>query len=111
MNWLNPLTQQVLEVREVPGAQRRALVLFLNELSVICDRHVPSAPPPSLEPPSKGVLQVHWILNDCVFVLGVTENFRCLLTLNDARGKVEFADPSHEELRRCVVRLFEGWKP
>lgn len=112
MNWLHPLTERVLAERSVPGNQRRALVLWVNELSVICDQHVPRAPAPDLMPPGEGkLLQVTWILNDRYFAIGITPGLRLLLTLNDPHGTHHQEEPTHQELRTHVQSLFDGWRP
>ncbi len=112
MNWLHPLTDKILALREFPGEQRRALVLWVNELSVICDQRVPLAPVPELMPlDSTNMLQVNWILNDRYFAIGVTPGLRLLLILNDPHGTLHQEDPSHQELKNHVLSLFDGWKP
>lgn len=110
MNWLPTLTQEILARREVPGDQRRALALWVTELSIICDKLVPLAPAPELEF-SEQVMKVNWILNDRFFAIGVTPGMRLLLTMNDPNGTKREVDPTHQELKRYVLCLFEGWKP
>lgn len=109
MNWLHTLTQEILARREVSGDQRRALALWVTELSIICDKHVPEAPAPELEF-AETVFKVNWILNDRFFAIGVTPGLRLLLTMNDPHGTKRDVDPTHQELKRYVLCLFEGWK-
>ncbi len=61
MNWLHSLTEKILAERGFPGEQRRALVLWANELSIICDQRVPKAPAPELLSldPERPLLR-HW---------------------------------------------------
>jgi hypothetical protein len=110
MNWLHPLTDKILAEREFPGEQRRALVLWANELAIICDKHVPNAPAPELLK-LDSVLQLVWTLNDRYFSIGITPGLRLLLAMNDPLGTHHQADPTHPELRRNVLCLFDGWKP
>lgn len=111
MNWLHPLTEKILAEREFPGNQRRALVLWVNELSVICDTHVPRAPAPELVLGDSKLLQVNWILNDRYFAIGVTPGLRLLLIMNDPHGTHHQEEPTHQQLRTHVRSLFEGWQP
>lgn len=110
MNWLRPLTDQILAAREYPGNQRRALVLWANELSVIADQHVPRAPSPELVF-NDTLLQLNWILNDRYFAIGVTPGLRLLLTMNDPHGTHHEEEPTHQQLKSHVLSLFEGWRP
>lgn len=110
MNWLQPLTDQILAAREFPGNVRRVLVLWLNELSVICDQHVPKAPSPEVVL-NDTLLQVNWILNDRYFAIGVTPGLRLLLTMNDPHGTRHEEEPTHQQLKTHVLSLFEGWYP
>lgn len=112
MNWLEPLTREILAMRKPSGAQRRALVLWANELSAICDQLIPDAPAPDLEPAvgDDGTIRIHWILNDRVFSLSVTPGYRALLAMNDPKGQHRVVDPTHQELRRYVLCLFDGWR-
>lgn len=112
MNWLHPLTERILAERHIHGEQRRALTLWVNELSEICDRYVPNAPTPELVlSDSSNLIQVNWILNDRYFAIGVTPGLRLLLVLNDPKGTHRQDDPSYAELRTHVRSLFEGWQP
>ncbi len=111
MNWLHQLTDEILAQREFPGEQRRALVLWVNELAMICDQHVPTAPYPELIRSDSTLLQVNWILNDRYFAIGVTPGLRLLLTMNDPHGTHHQEEPTHQELKSHVLSLFEGWRP
>lgn len=109
MNWLHPLTERIMAEREFPGEQRRTLVLWANELSAICDQYVPRAPAPELLSLDK-VLQLVWTLNVRYFSIGVTPGLRLLLAMNDPMGTHHQTDPTHQELRRDVLCLFDGWR-
>ncbi len=111
MNWLHPLTEQIMAQRDFVGEQRRALVLWVNELALICDQHVPHAPSPEMLVNDSTMLQVNWILNDRYFAIGVPPSLRLLLTMNDHNGNKREVDPTHVELKRYVLCLFDGWKP
>jgi len=107
MNWLHSLTEKILAEREFPGEQRRALVLWANELAAICDQHVPKATAPELLRVDN-ILQLVWTLNDRYFATGVTPALRLLLTMHDPNGLHQQVDPSYQELKRNVLCLFDG---
>ncbi len=109
MNWLHALTDKILAEREFPGEQRRTLVLWANELSAICAKGAPMAPSPELLK-IDSVLQLSWTLRDRYFSIGVTPGLRLLLNMHDVVGDPHYqVDPTHQELKRNVLCLFDGW--
>ncbi len=110
MNWLQPITDKILAEREFPGEQRVALVLWVNELSAICDRWVPEAPMPELLNLFT-ILKVEWALRERRFALAIPTSLVPVVMMIDSGAQHRIENPSHLELRRAVECLFDGWKP
>jgi hypothetical protein len=110
VNWLHPLTEQIRACREFVEEQREVLVLWVNELSAICDKLAPEAPRPELSGLFT-MLKVEWVLRERHFALGVPPSLVPMLLMRDAGTQIHIENPSHLELRRTVECLFDGWKP
>ncbi len=115
MNWRTPLCQAIVADKRFSREQRDVAVLWVGELSALCDAMVPGAPPPHIERiiHEDNVLALSWLWRDRgrSLTIYVERDQSVWVQLLDAGLANTDTRPTHTTLKRYVHVFFEGWDP
>lgn len=114
MNWRTPVCQEIVGRKEFSLDQRDTAVLWVSELSALCDLWVSRAPAPHVErDPENGALMVSWLwqAKQRCFSLCVDTDLSVSLLMMDQAIAQTVEKPSHDVIKSAVRSFFEGWVP
>jgi len=101
-----------MKLKSFPSEQRDVLVLWVSELSGICDSFVPRAPIPQLDSIDRYDLLLRWEHGERELTIFVhPETLRVTLHLRHWSKVNITSGPSHDQLKTAVRSFFEGWYP
>ena len=117
MNWLTPSCSHIRSLRSIPRACRDAAVLWVAELSGICDKWSPDAPAPAIGTETDDVdlfLSIGWVTAApyqsrlCVMIQQADSDPKVQLVHRTPVGATwDVTNPPHEVLRNCMRIFFE----